>query len=125
MKKILSKRMKAVKSEKGFTLVELLATIVILGIIAAIAVPSIGGLMEKTKTNAHTANEESVEEAARLYIVAEEYESGTLTDTQLVPDYLEEIPEDPQTGSAYTTLSVAVADGKVTGVTLSSGTSSP
>ena len=38
--KILQKRL---KNEKGLTLVELLAVIVILGIIAAIAVPSIGG----------------------------------------------------------------------------------
>ncbi len=40
MKKFLQKRL---KNEKGLTLVELLAVIVILGIIAAIAVPSIGG----------------------------------------------------------------------------------
>ena len=40
MKKFLQKRL---NNEKGLTLVELLAVIVILGIIAAIAMPSIGG----------------------------------------------------------------------------------
>ena len=42
MKKFLQKRL---NNEKGLTLVELLAVIVILGIIAAIAVPSIGGII--------------------------------------------------------------------------------
>ena len=41
------------KNQKGFTLVELLAVIVILGIIAAIAIPSIGGIIDKSKEDAH------------------------------------------------------------------------
>ena len=46
MKKFLQKRL---KNEKGLTLVELLAVIVILGIIAAIAIPSIGNIVENTR----------------------------------------------------------------------------
>ena len=42
---MMKRKMKALlKNEKGLTLIELLAVIVILGIIAAIAVPSIGGI---------------------------------------------------------------------------------
>ena len=37
------------KNEKGLTLIELLAVIVILGIIAAIAIPRIGGLFKMQK----------------------------------------------------------------------------
>ncbi len=55
------------KSRKGVTLVELLAVIVILGIIAAIAVPTIGGLIERQRQNAAEATFTSVQEAARLY----------------------------------------------------------
>ncbi len=46
MKKFLQKRL---KNEKGLTLVELLAVIVILGIIAAIAIPSIGNIITEFK----------------------------------------------------------------------------
>ena len=46
MKKLLQKRL---KNEKGLTLVELLAVIVILGVIAAIAVPSIGNIIENSR----------------------------------------------------------------------------
>ena len=46
MKKFLQKRL---KNEKGLTLVELLAVIVILGIIAAIAVPSIGNIIDNSR----------------------------------------------------------------------------
>jgi len=55
------------KNRKGVTLVELLAVIVILGIIAAIAVPTIGGLISRQQENANKATYTAIEEAAKLY----------------------------------------------------------
>ena len=53
----MKRKMKALlKNEKGLTLIELLAVIVILGIIAAIAIPSIGGIIDKTKDDAKVAD---------------------------------------------------------------------
>lgn len=59
--------LKLLKSKKGVTLVELLAVVVILGIIAAIAVPTIGGLIERQEERAAESTFTSIEEAARLY----------------------------------------------------------
>ncbi|MFS1512762.1 type II secretion system protein [Chengkuizengella sp. SCS-71B] len=52
--------------EQGLTLVELLAVIVVLGIIAAIAVPSINGIINDTEVQAREAIALQLYEAARI-----------------------------------------------------------
>ncbi|MFD2657487.1 competence type IV pilus major pilin ComGC [Gracilibacillus thailandensis] len=56
--------------EDGFTLVELLAVIVILGIIVAIAVPAIGSIIDRAEEGAQEAEAELIENAARLALIA-------------------------------------------------------
>ena len=58
---------KMIKGEKGFTLVELLAVIVILGIIVAIAIPAIGNVIDNAKDDANKAEISMIIDAARLY----------------------------------------------------------
>lgn len=42
-------------SQKGLTLIELLAVVVILAIVSAIAIPSIANLIDNNKKDAHAA----------------------------------------------------------------------
>lgn len=53
--------------EEGMTLVELLATIVILAIISAIGVVAIGGVIQKSKEDAGVSNVQQALNAAELY----------------------------------------------------------
>ncbi|MDD3453816.1 MAG: prepilin-type N-terminal cleavage/methylation domain-containing protein, partial [Bacilli bacterium] len=53
--------------KKGFTLVELLAVIVILAVIALISVPIILGIIEKSKKGATEDSAYGILEAANLY----------------------------------------------------------
>ncbi|MGX1982491.1 type IV pilus assembly protein PilA [Thermolongibacillus altinsuensis] len=99
-----------IKSEKGLTLIELLAVIVILGIIAAIAIPSIGGLINKSKDDAKIAEGIQIINAAKLYMTANTPASfpANLTNTELDP-YLDSVKDknytvtvDKDTNGKYT-----------------------
>ncbi|MGN7295636.1 prepilin-type N-terminal cleavage/methylation domain-containing protein [Ferdinandcohnia sp. SAFN-114] len=62
---------KHLKNQKGLTLIELLAVIVILGIIAAIAIPAIGNVISNTKLDSVKADAMQVLEASSLAIASE------------------------------------------------------
>ncbi|TCI73663.1 MULTISPECIES: prepilin-type N-terminal cleavage/methylation domain-containing protein [unclassified Exiguobacterium] len=58
---------KQLKDERGLTLVELLVVVVILGIIAAIAVVAIGGIIENSKKDAMVSDARQMISSAKLY----------------------------------------------------------
>ncbi|MGI6324539.1 MAG: type II secretion system protein [Bacilli bacterium] len=58
------------RCKKGFTLVELLAVIVILGIILAIAIPNILNLINNSKEQAYESQKRFIIDAAKKYVMA-------------------------------------------------------
>ena len=82
---------KSMRREDGFTLVELLAVIVILGIILAIAIPAVGNVITNAETKASERTDALILDAARLYFIGEEGAKSPVTVGQLVTlGYLDE-----------------------------------
>jgi len=78
------------EGEKGFTLVELLAVIVILGIIVAIAIPAIGSVINSAQSDATEAEITLITDAARLYDVQKGIpEEGVSVATLLSEGYID------------------------------------
>lgn len=73
------------RADEGFTLVELLIVIIILGILAAIVVFAVGGITDHGQTSACKQDAKSLESAEEAYFA----QNSSYTDQgNLVPKYL-------------------------------------
>ena len=66
--------MKKNLNNKGFTLIEVLEVIVILSILMAIMVPSVGNIMKKNKEDNYQNLKDSIISAAKIYISDNRYQ---------------------------------------------------
>lgn len=82
--------MKNLKNKKGFTLVELIVVIAILGILALFLVPSFKGYSEDAKKQVAQSNVRTVWEAAKAAETSAEYKKDSTADT-IVADAKEKL----------------------------------
>lgn len=95
------------RKQTGFTIVELLIVIVIIGILAAITIVAYNGIQQRARDSARTSDISAIQKALELYRADNGgypsvgtdnigYNLSTLS-TALIPTYISSIPNDPNT----------------------------
>lgn len=101
------KALKAAKSEKGFTLIELMVVVAIIAVLVSIAIPSFINATSNAKVKTCQANLRTIDGAIQVYYA--EVGSAPADVAALVTGtYLKEAPTEP-TGGSYAIVSSSAA----------------
>ena len=109
---MLRKIRKLLKKQEGFTIVELMIVVVILGILAGIGVQQYGNIQERARKAADDANKKVLTNAANMWLIMNGgFDGATMTfpedatnpdsNNALVPDYVAEWPTSPYSNGEY------------------------
>ena len=92
----------SMKREKGFTLVELLAVIAILGVVLLIAIPLLINNIDNKKIDASDKVKELIITAARTYVIDNEIETPIVIPISNLCSYIDCPVIDPYTNEEIT-----------------------
>ena len=99
------------KNQKGFTLIELMIVVAIIGILAAIALPKFADMLEKSREGATKGNFTAMKSAMNMYVadqagnfptVLTDTHGTACTDVNFVKKYMDKIPSVKATAKSDT-----------------------